>query len=190
MDKDILEALETLRSGGLILYPTDTVWGIGCDATNPDAIARIYKLKKRSDSKAMLILLDSENLLSRYVDEVPEVAWELIEASDKPMTIIYPGAKNIANNLIADDGSIGIRISKDDFCQKLISRFRKPIVSTSANISNEPAPSIYNEISDEIISGVEEGDKVVTAPFRVLSRTLQTEDLIEIKEDKGEKDAD
>jgi L-threonylcarbamoyladenylate synthase len=155
MDKDIFEALETLRAGGLILYPTDTIWGIGCDATNRDAVARIYKLKQRSDSKSMLVLLESENRLPQYIDEVPYVAWELIEASDKPMTIIYPGAKNLADNLFSDDGSIGIRIPKDDFCQKLISRFRKPIVSTSANISGQASPIIFDDISEEIINGVD-----------------------------------
>lgn len=155
MIDDIKQALEVLHNGGLILYPTDTIWGIGCDATNAEAVQKIYELKKRSDSKAMLVLLDSDNRLQQYVSDVPEVAWELIDASEKPMTIIYSGAKNLAKNLIANDGSVGIRIANDEFCQKLISRFKKPIVSTSANVSGEASPAIFNEISDDIINGVD-----------------------------------
>jgi len=155
MTDEINKALDILKDGGLILYPTDTIWGIGCDATNRDAVERIYRIKKRDDSKSMLILLDSENRLPSYVREVPEVAWELIEAADRPLTIIYPGAKNIAANLVADDGSAGIRITRDPFCKSLISRFRKPLVSTSANISGQPAPSIFSEITSEIRDSVD-----------------------------------
>jgi len=155
MTDEINKALDILKDGGLILYPTDTIWGIGCDATNRDAVERIYRIKKRDDSKSMLILLDSENRLPSYVREVPEVAWELIEAADRPLTIIYPGAKNIAANLVADDGSAGIRITRDSFCKSLISRFRKPLVSTSANISGQPAPSIFSEITSEIRDSVD-----------------------------------
>ncbi len=155
MHNDITSALEVLRNGGLILYPTDTVWGIGCDATNEKAVGRIYRLKKRTDSKAMLVLLDAEFRLQQYVREVPEIAYELIEANDKPMTIIYPGAKNLAPNLVADDGSIGIRICRDEFCRKLMERFKKPIVSTSANISGAPAPGIFGEVQREITEGVD-----------------------------------
>jgi len=155
MTDEINKALDILKDGGLILYPTDTIWGIGCDATNRDAVERIYRIKKRDDSKSMLILLDSENRLPSYVREVPEVAWELIEAADRPLTIIYPGAKNIAANLVAEDGSAGIRITRDPFCKSLISRFRKPLVSTSANISGQPAPSIFSEITSEIRDSVD-----------------------------------
>jgi L-threonylcarbamoyladenylate synthase len=150
MDEDIKQALKVLSDGGCILYPTDTVWGIGCDATNPLAVEKIYRIKQRADAKAMLILLDSENRLQQYIREVPEVAWQLIEVTDKPLTIIYPGAKNLAANLLAENGSIGIRVVHDLFCQKLIGRFKKPIVSTSANISGQKSPACYQEIAEEI----------------------------------------
>lgn len=155
MNSDINKALEVLREGGLILYPTDTIWGIGCDATNSNAVKRIYDLKKRADNKAMLVLVDTENRLAQYIQEVPEIVYELLDVADKPITIIYPGAKNLAQNLVGDDGSIGIRVVKDDFCQQLINRFRKPIVSTSANISGQIAPLCFAEITDEIKQGVD-----------------------------------
>ncbi len=154
MDEDIKNAVEVLKQGGIILYPTDTIWGIGCDATNEIAVRKVYELKKRADSKAMLVLLQNPNALPQYVSDVPPIAWELIEANDKPMTIIYPGAKNFAPNLIADDGSIGIRIVKDDFCEKLLDKFKKPIVSTSANVSGSPSPATFHEIGEQIKSGV------------------------------------
>jgi L-threonylcarbamoyladenylate synthase len=147
---DLTKALEVLRSGGIILYPTDTIWGLGCDATNPLAVKRIYEIKKREDSKSMLLLMENPNLLNSYLTEVPEIAWDLIEVADTPLTIIYPGAKNLANNLLANDGSIGIRITNEPFTQQLIQRFRKPIVSTSANISGLRSPQNFTEISDEI----------------------------------------
>jgi len=155
MQEDIKKALEVLKKGGTILYPTDTVWGLGCDATNVQAVARLYEIKKRQDSKSMLVLIDQDGRLNSYVREIPEIAWELIDASDKPITIIYPLAKNLAANLIAEDGSIGIRISGDEFCVELIKRFNKPIVSTSANISGEPTPSLFSEISEEIKESVD-----------------------------------
>lgn len=155
MNKDIIKAIEILNSGGIILYPTDTIWGIGCDATNPEAVAKIYELKKRADSKSMLVLMDNINSLGRYMEEVPEMAYDLIELSEKPITIIYPDAKNIASNLIAEDGSLGIRVTYEKFSAELIRRFRKPIVSTSANISGEPSPQNFSEISEEIKSGVD-----------------------------------
>lgn len=159
MKADIVNALEVLKQGGIILYPTDTIWGLGCDATNEKAVEQIYKIKQRSDQKSMLILLDNPVKISTYVNEMPEIAWDLIELSTKPLTIIYSGAKNLAKNLIADDGSIGIRISHDEFNQKLIQRFKKPIVSTSANMSGEPSPQNFDEISQQIIDSV---DYVVT----------------------------
>jgi L-threonylcarbamoyladenylate synthase len=155
MLEDIKNALEVLKKGGIILYPTDTVWGLGCDATNPEAVDRIYKIKKREDSKSMLVLVDHTGRLNSYIKEIPEIAWELIDAAISPITLIYPGAKNLAKNLIADDGSIGIRISDDEFCMSLIKKFGKPIVSTSANISGEKAPSVFSEISEEIKDSVD-----------------------------------
>ncbi|NLX81257.1 MAG: threonylcarbamoyl-AMP synthase [Proteiniphilum sp.] len=155
MYEDIKKATEVLNNGGVILYPTDTVWGIGCDATNEEAVKRVYEIKQRSDSKSMLVLLDNPVKLRTFVDEVPEIAWDLIELTDKPMTIIYDGARNLAPNLIAEDGSIGIRITEEEFSMKLCRQFRKPIVSTSANISGAPAPAIFRDISDEIKQAVD-----------------------------------
>src|SRR5210317_788647 len=127
MHNDIKKALEVLRKGGVILYPTDTIWGIGCDATNPEAVSRIYKIKKRNDTKSMLVLMDNPALLDRYVDDVPEVAWDLAEISSTPLTVIYPNAKNLAPNLIAEDGTIGIRFTKEAFTSQLLQRFRRPL---------------------------------------------------------------
>jgi L-threonylcarbamoyladenylate synthase len=155
MQNDLKKAFDILKSGGVILYPTDTIWGIGCDATNPEAVSRIYQIKKREDSKSMLILLENPAFLERYVNDVPEIAWELVEISNTPLTVIYPGAKNLARNLIAEDGSIGIRFTKEEFTAKLLQRFRKPVVSTSANISGQKAPAFFDEISEEIKSQVD-----------------------------------
>ena len=174
MKEAIQQALEVLRSGGVILYPTDTVWGIGCDATNPAAVARIYEIKHRSDSKSLVLLASDMDMVCRYIKEVPEMAVQLVEVNDKPMTIIYPGAiagpspavipaaelskpdrNALAFNTVAEDGTVGIRIPMMDFCQQLISRFGRPIVSTSANISGEPTPKNYSEISDEIRTSVD-----------------------------------
>lgn len=152
---DLTKALEVLRNGGVILYPTDTVWGIGGDATNAEAVKRIYEIKQREDSKSMLVLMENPNLLNSYIDEVPEIAWDLIEMTDKPLTIIYSGAKNLAPNLIASDGSIGIRITNEAFTQKLIQRLRKPLVSTSANISGQKTPQNFDEITEEILNAVD-----------------------------------
>jgi len=152
---DIVNALEILRKGGVILYPTDTIWGIGCDATNSDAVKRVYEIKQREDSKSMLVLLENPNLILSYIDEMPDVAWDLIEFAEKPTTIIYDKAKNLPLNLVADDGSIGIRITKEAFTQQLIQRFRKPLVSTSANISGQSSPGNFREISEEIKSKVD-----------------------------------
>lgn len=155
MHNDLKKATEVLKNGGVILYPTDTIWGIGCDATNPEAVARIYQIKHREDSKSMLVLMENPALLERYVNDVPEVAWDLVEISTKPLTVIYPGAKNLATNLIAEDGSIGIRFTKEEFTAKLLQRFRRPIVSTSANISGQKSPAFFDEISEEIKSQVD-----------------------------------
>ncbi|MGQ1787341.1 MULTISPECIES: L-threonylcarbamoyladenylate synthase [unclassified Saccharicrinis] len=155
MQDDIKKAVEVLQQGGLILYPTDTIWGIGCDASNAEAVKKVYELKKREDSKSMLVLLDNDARLNSYVTEVPEIAWDLIELSTKPITVIYPNAKNLAANLLAEDKSVGIRITKEEFSKKLCERFKKPIVSTSANISGEPSPKHFGEISDDVKNGVD-----------------------------------
>ena len=163
---DLEEAVRVLRMGGVIVYPTDTVWGIGCDATNEEAVRKVYALKRREDSKSMLVLLDAPGKLQGYVEEVPEMAWELLECtmeektlnsqpstlnSQRPLTIIYPGAKNLAKNLIAADGSVGIRITQEPFSKALCERLRRPIVSTSANISGEPAAKTFRQISEEVL---------------------------------------
>lgn len=150
MEDDIQAAIEVLKKGGVILYPTDTIWGIGCDATNADAVKRIYEIKQRADNKAMLVLIDAENNLERYVTEVPEMAYTLIELSEKPVTIIYDNAYNLAPNLFGDNNSVGIRVSKEKFSNQLCRLFRRPIVSTSANISGKPSALTFAEISDEI----------------------------------------
>ncbi len=155
MIDDIKKAIEVLQRGGLILYPTDTIWGIGCDATNVEAVKKVYALKQREDSKSMLILLDRDAKLNSYVDEVPEMAWDLIDLSTKPITIIYPNAKNLATNLLAEDKSIGIRVTTEEFSKQLCMRFKKPIVSTSANISGESSPNFFGEISETVKSGVD-----------------------------------
>ena len=152
---DIKKAYDTLIQGGLILYPTDTIWGIGCDATNPEAVKRIYELKRRTDHKAMLVLIDSPAKLNAYVPEIPDIAWDLIDVADKPLTIIYSNAKNLAFNLLGEDGSVGIRITKETFSQKLCERFRKPLVSTSANISGLPSPSSFCDVSEAVKNGVD-----------------------------------
>ena len=144
-----------MREGGVILYPTDTLWGIGCDATNEDAVRRVYEIKQRQDSKAMLVLVDSSVKVDFYVQDVPEVAWDLIDLADKPLTIIYSGARNLAANLLAEDGSVGIRVTNEDFSKRLCQQFRKAVVSTSANISGQPSPRNFSEISEEVKSAVD-----------------------------------
>ena len=161
--EDLQTALRVLRAGGIIVYPTDTVWGIGCDATNAEAVAKIYALKQREDSKSMLVLLDSPAKLNYYIADIPDAAWQLLEASDdsedsddsdqKPLTIIYPNARNLAPNLIAEDGSIGIRITNEPFSKALCEQLRHPIVSTSANISGRPAAHFFAEIEQAILDG-------------------------------------
>lgn len=153
--EEIRKACEVLQKGGVILYPTDTVWGIGCDATNEEAVKRVYEIKRRADSKAMLVLVDSDVKVDFYVKDVPEVAWELIQYATKPLTVIYDDARNLAPNLIGEDGSVGIRVTSEEFSKQLCFRFRKAIVSTSANISGEPSPASFSEIQDEIKQAVD-----------------------------------
>ena len=154
-EADIVQCLKVLSAGGLILYPTDTVWGIGCDATNPEAVSRVYQLKQRNDSKALIVLIDSADHLDHYVVDVPAIARELIDVAVKPLTIIYEGAYNLAPNLLGAEDSVGIRIPNDEFCHRLCERFGKPIVSTSANVSGQPTAKTFAEIDDVIKSGVD-----------------------------------
>jgi len=155
MEEELKKALEILKAGGTILYPTDTVWGIGCDATNSKAVKKVYKIKKRIEEKSLIVLIDEQRKLESYLKEVQEVALDLIKSIDKPLTIIYPNAKNLAKNVIAKDGTVGIRIVKEEFCRQLIKLFDKPIVSTSANISGEESPAIFSKVSDKIINEVD-----------------------------------
>jgi L-threonylcarbamoyladenylate synthase len=154
-EEDLRNSLKILKEGGIILYPTDTLWGLGCDATNSAAVKKIFTIKTRSDHKSLIILVDGEQMLERYVREIPDIVFELTAVSDTPLTIIYPAGKNLAPGVCSDDGSVGIRICHDKFCQELIRRFRKPIVSTSANISGNPSPSNFDEIADNVISSVD-----------------------------------
>ena len=153
--EDIQNAVKVLREGGVILYPTDTVWGIGCDATNPEAVAKVFEIKQREDSKALICLVDSEARLQRYVWNVPEVAWNLIELATKPVTVILDGAANLAPNVVAEDGSVAVRVTREPFSKELCYRFQKPIVSTSANISGQPPASNYCDISPELLNAVD-----------------------------------
>ena len=194
---EIQKALEVLRSGGIILYPTDTVWGIGCDATDPAAVAKVYEIKKRADSKSLVLLASDMDMICRYVKEIPEMAVQLVEVNDKPMTIIYPGAVTgpapvvsgeagmtfpkadrhcLAYNTVAEDGTVGIRIPMMDFCQQLVAKFGRPIVSTSANISGEPTPKKFAEISDEIRDAVD----YIVDPYLEKGSTGQSSSIIKV----------
>ena len=189
------EALEVLRSGGIIVYPTDTIWGIGCDSTNPDAVAKVYGIKRRSDSKALVLLASSLDMVARYVKEIPPIAVDLVEVNDRPMTLIYPGAicgkapvplaKAVADrhflawNVVAEDGSVGIRIPMMDFCRDLSFKLGRPLVSTSANISGEPAPKSFKDIPQEILSAA---DYVVPAQLERDS-TGQASQIIKVELD-------
>lgn len=173
--EDLQQALRVLREGGVILYPTDTIWGIGCDATNAAAVSRVYEIKKRVDSKAMLVLLDASGKLQGYMSHVPETAWMLLETQgDRAMTIIYPDAKNLALNLLGEDGSVGIRITNEPFSKALCEQLRRPIVSTSANISGEPAARIFSEIAPEILHSVDyvcqfrQNDTIIHKPSSII----------------------
>jgi len=154
-DEDIRKALVVMRAGGVILYPTDTVWGLGCDATNSKAVEKIYQIKKRSESKSLIVLVNSTDMLTRYVDNIPQVALDLAEISESPLTIVYDKGRSLADKVTAEDGSVGIRMCRDPFCDDLITALRKPLVSTSANVSGETAPAIFDEISEEIKSAVD-----------------------------------
>jgi L-threonylcarbamoyladenylate synthase len=155
LQDEVKKAVEVMRAGGVILYPTDTVWGIGCDATNEEAVRRIYTIKQRQESKSMLVLLDRFERVPLYVERLPLIAWDLVPTTERPTTYIYPGARNLAKNMIPADGTIAIRIAGNSFCKKLISQLGKPIVSTSANISGTPAPSTFGEITADIRNAVD-----------------------------------
>ena len=155
MTQEINKAIEILQNGGLILYPTDTVWGIGCDATNEEAVKKVYALKQREDSKALICLVGNDAMLERHIENVPDLAFDIIDLATKPTTIIYDSPKGVAKNLIAEDNTLAVRIASDKFCQYLINKFKKPIVSTSANISGKPTPNSKNEISNVILKGVD-----------------------------------
>lgn len=155
MTEEINKAIEVLDAGGLILYPTDTVWGIGCDATNTEAVRKVYQLKQREDSKALICMVANDAMLERHVSEVPDLAYDIMDLSTKPTTIIYDSPKGIADNLVATDDTIAIRVTNDKFCQYLINKFKRPIVSTSANISGEPTPRKFTQITAPILKGVD-----------------------------------
>lgn len=156
MDEELKNTLEVLKKGGTILYPTDTVWGLGCDARNKEAVNKIFKIKERAEYKSMVVLVCDDKMVNRYVKEVPPIAWELIDAAgDDPLTIIYPEGRMLAENIIAADGSVGIRIVKDEFCKNLIHKFGKPLVSTSANISGDPTPASFSAINKNIMNKVD-----------------------------------
>ena len=187
MNEAIQKALEVLRSGGVILYPTDTVWGIGCDATDPEAVAKIYAIKNRADSKSLVLLASDMDMICRYVKEVPEMAIQLVEVNDKPMTIIYPGAVSgkqgdkasngcLAYNVVAEDGTVGIRIPMMEFCTQLVHRLGRPLVSTSANISGEPTPKMFAEITPDIKDAV---DHIVEPSFEK-GATGQSSSIIKV----------
>lgn len=182
-EEDIKKAVETMRKGGVILYPTDTVWGIGCDATNAEAVAKVYQIKQRDDSKALICLVDSDARMQRYVRHVPDVAWQLIDslkdADAKPTTLILDGAINLAPNLIAEDGSIALRITNEPFSKELCYRFQKAIVSTSANVSGEPAAQNYSDIAPEILEAVD----YVCWSRRQEHKPHQPSSIIKLKED-------
>ena len=172
--EDIRQAVQVLRQGGLILYPTDTIWGIGCDATNEDAVRRVFRLKNRDDSKALICLVDSANRMQMYSRGIPDVAWDLVEYSEKPLTLILDGAVNLAPSLVAADGSVGIRVTSENISKELCFRFQKAIVSTSANISGRPSPARFMDIEPEVINGVDyvmrsrQNDTKPSSPSRIV----------------------
>ena len=171
--KEIDNSITILNEGGLILYPTDKVWGIGCDATNKEAIEKIFKLKKRSDKKTMICLVANQFMLEQYVEKVPEPAYDIMDLSERPVTIIYDNPRGVADNLIAEDNTLAIRVASDNFCQQLIKKFKRPIVSTSANIAGEPTPGSFSEISELILKGVDyvvnlEQKKINNSPSSII----------------------
>ncbi|MFT5252676.1 MAG: L-threonylcarbamoyladenylate synthase [Flavobacteriales bacterium] len=180
MQDEIVKAYEVIKEGGIILYPTDTVWGIGCDATNADAVARIYKLKQRAETQSMIVLMNGEKMMYTVFKDIPEVAWQIMDLSENPTTMVLDNPRNVAPNLIAPDKTLGIRIIKEPFCFKLLERMKKPLVSTSANISGQPTPKSFKEISPEIIKGVDyvvnlHKDKIAGKPSTIIKLTSDSQ---------------
>ena len=178
---EVNRAVEVLRAGGVILYPTDTVWGIGCDATNAEAVAKIYALKGSVNKKGMIVLLDKPINVARYVRTVPEIAWDLIELSDKPLTLILDGAVGVAPNLIPEEGSIAVRVADHDFCRRVVGKLGRPLVSTSANFSGEPTPACFGDIAEGIKEGVD-----YVAPVEVEGNPTRQASSIMILHENGE----
>ena len=180
MNTEIHNAYEVIKEGGIILYPTDTVWGIGCDATNEEAVKKIYALKQREESKSMIVLINGERMMYNVFKEIPEVAWQILDLSEKPTTLILDNPRNVAKNIIAEDNTLGVRISTDPFCFKLMERMKRPLVSTSANISGMFTPKTFKEISPEIIKGVDyvvnlQHDKVCKNPSTIIKLGLDSQ---------------
>ena len=180
ISQEVHNAYEVINNGGIILYPTDTIWGIGCDATNEQAVEKIYALKKRTESKSMIVLMNGEKMMYHVFHEIPDVAWQIWDLSEKPTTLVLDKPRNIAKNLIAADNSLGVRLVKEPFCFKLMERMKKPLVSTSANISGMPSPASFSEINKDIISGVDyvvnlERDKVAGKPSAIIKLTLDSQ---------------
>ena len=176
LNQEIHNAFEVIKEGGIILYPTDTVWGIGCDATNPEAVAKIYKLKQRAETQSMIVLMNGEKMMYNVFKDIPEVAWQILDLSENPTTLILDNPRNVAPNIIAPDKSLGVRIVKEPFCFKLLERMKKPLVSTSANISGQPTPKSFKEISPEIINGVDyvvnlHHEKIAGKPSTIIKLT-------------------
>jgi len=155
INQEVFNAFEIIKNGGIILYPTDTVWGIGCDATNPEAVDKIFKLKQRAETQSMICLMNGEKMMYNVFKDIPEVAWQILDLSENPTTLVLDNPRNVALNLIAPDKTLGIRLVKEPFCFKLMERMKKPLVSTSANISGQPTPKSFKEISPEIVNGVD-----------------------------------
>lgn len=180
MHNEIQKALEVIQNGGIILYPTDTVWGIGCDATNQEAVKKIYDLKQRAESKSMIVLINGDRMLYQVFNELPDVIWDIWDNNSNPTTLILDKPKNVAKNIIAEDNTLGVRMVKEPFCYKLMERMKRPLVSTSANISGEPTPKSFKEISPEIIKGVDyvvnlQHDKIGNKPSTIIKLTLDSQ---------------
>ncbi|MBE0390489.1 L-threonylcarbamoyladenylate synthase [Flavobacterium sp. PL002] len=180
LNQEIQNAYEIIKNGGIILYPTDTVWGIGCDATNPEAVAKIYKLKKRAETQSMIVLMNGEKMMYNVFKDIPEVAWQILDFSENPTTLVLDNPRNVATNLIATDKTLGVRIIKEPFCFKLLERMKKPLVSTSANISGQATPKSFKEINPEIIKGVDyvvnlQRDKIAGKPSTIIKLTRDSQ---------------
>lgn len=180
LNDEIQKAFEVIKDGGIILYPTDTVWGIGCDATNPEAVAKIYKLKQRAETQSMIVLMNGERMMYNVFNDIPEVAWQILDFSENPTTLVLDNPRNVAANIIATDKTLGVRIVKEPFCFKLLERMKKPLVSTSANISGQPTPKSFKEINPEIIKGVDyvvnlQRDKLAGKPSTIIKLTSDSQ---------------